>query len=50
MTVIRHEAVGVYGKSLAAKLVQFVDQRFDQSLVGEKFAALAGANGKKVAT
>ena|ERR1700752_2246155 len=49
VTVIRHEAVGIYGKSLAAKLSQFVDQQFDQSLVIEKFAALACANRKKVA-
>jgi len=49
MTVIRHEAVGVYGKSLTAKLSQLVNQQFDQSLVSEKFAALACADGKKVA-
>jgi len=49
MTVIRHEAVGVYGKSLTEKLSQLVNQQFDQSLVSEKFAALACANGKKVA-
>jgi hypothetical protein len=49
MTVIRHEAVGVYGKSLTAKLSQLVNQQFNQSLVSEEFAALACANGKKVA-
>jgi hypothetical protein len=46
--MIRHEAVSVYGESLAAKLSQFVSQQFDQSLVAEEFAALAYANGKKV--
>src|SRR5947209_11014413 len=34
---IRHEAVGVYGKSLTAKLSQLVNQQFDQSLVMEEF-------------
>jgi hypothetical protein len=49
MTVIRHEAVGVSGKSLTAKLSQLVNQQFNHSLVSEEFAALACANGKKVA-
>ena len=49
MTMIGHEAISVYGESLAAKLSQFVNQQFDRSLVSEEFVALACANGKKVA-